>query len=175
VLAVELVVEHQNNEKRSPVLNSVRGFVSSWLSNHSDVDFPGILDDIHVVQLAALEVLATDLAPRINAYVAGEPQATVEEKRILAKRVNAELRSLGLGIECPSTGLVAHISVDHGKNAKNGRFRFLVLDEAGHMSCHSTAAVLPELKLTVIPPARDGRACWTQRIRAESKSSGPDV
>lgn len=106
------------------------------------------------------ESIARALSPHLNYHVALVPQDTYDEKRELAKWVNAELRRFGVAIKCPRTGLPAFLVADPGGRPGSGRFQLEVTqDGKPHRSVSSgtlmqLSLMASPVKPDVDPPAR---------------------
>jgi len=110
--------------------------------------------------------IAAYLGPALNAHCSTLPQQTYDEKRALAKWVNAELRQFGLAIKCPKTGQSAYLVAHPGGRPGIGRFHLEVAGPDGSPQRTLTSAVLPELAL--IPettPVKAGTTTAPTRAR----------
>jgi len=99
------------------------------------------------LQHATREAIARSIEPVLNDKVRSMPMATYEDKKALAKWVNAELNDLGLALRCPKTGrpawLLGHASGTPGV----GRFHYELSDpREGHRRT-VTSTALPHLEL----------------------------
>ncbi len=72
---------------------------------------------------ALTSLSARHLRDPLNTHIASLPKDSYEEKRQLAIWLNSELRSLGLAIRCPKTGLPTYIHAHIGREPTVGRFR----------------------------------------------------
>ncbi|MGD9790596.1 MAG: hypothetical protein AB7Q00_12655 [Phycisphaerales bacterium] len=93
------------------------------------------------------ERLAKSLEPALNAEAANRAHSTYEEKKDLAKWINAELRRMGLAIKDPKMNIPVLLVGNTGANPAKGRF---VLDRRTDdgKRIQSTASVeLPRLEL----------------------------
>jgi hypothetical protein len=91
--------------------------------------------------------LAEKLEPALNARAATMPQETYEDKKTLAKWINAELRRLGLAIKDPKTGKPCHLVGDSGNKPGIGRFMLNYTEDAGKLVHTVTSVTLPPLTL----------------------------
>lgn len=106
----------------------------------------GALTALHDVTRSTI---ANALEPALNEQAAAMPHATYEEKKDLAKWINAELRRFGLAIKCPKTGRPA-ILIGHATGVPGvGRFHIEVLGEEGVAKRTYTGVQLPKLELTL--------------------------
>lgn len=96
---------------------------------------------------ATRSAVAQALEPSLNRRVGELPSATYEDKRVLARWVNAELREFGLAIRCPKTSLAAHLVADQGRDPQVGRFQLEVTGPSGLPKRTLSAVVLPALEL----------------------------
>lgn len=95
-------------------------------------------------------MIARSLGPALNEHLAAAAQSTYDEKRALARWVNGELRSLGLAIQCPKTGLPAFLVGHPGGAPGVGRFHIEVV-ESGQVRRTVTSTSLPVLALMAEP------------------------
>lgn len=109
------------------------------------------LRSLHAASRAAI---AKAFEPVLNEHATTMPQATYDEKRALAKWVNAELRELGLAIRCPKTGQPALLRGHPGGTPGVGRFHLEITDSNGIQRRTVTSVTLPRLSLLVDDLAR---------------------
>jgi hypothetical protein len=93
------------------------------------------------------EELASALEPALNAHLATMPQHSYEEKKDLAKWINAELRQFGLAIRDPKSGGRSILQGNPGDDPHIGRFRLDHTDNSGKRHYPVNAVVLPQLAL----------------------------
>lgn len=103
--------------------------------------------------------------PVLNEMAQSLPQATYEEKKALAKWVNAEIRELGLAIRCPKTGLPGILRGHAGGIPGVGRFHVEVTDAQGVQRRTVTSTTLPKLDLMPDDLARAPYGERTHRSR----------
>jgi len=72
---------------------------------------------------ALTNLTARNLRDALNAHIASLPKDSYEQKRQLATWLNTELRSLGVAIRCPKTGLPTYLRAHIGREPTVGRFR----------------------------------------------------
>lgn len=95
------------------------------------------------------EQIAAELEQPLNDEVSHRAHESYEQKKELAKWVNAELRRFGLAIKCPKTGRPA-ILIGHATGVPGvGRFHIEVLGEEGVAKRTYTGVQLPKLELTL--------------------------
>ena len=124
------------------------------------------------------QLLAEQLAPVLNAKIQAMPHDTYEEKKTLAKWVNAEVERFGLAVKCPKTGLPATFRGHTGNWAEIGRFGFEVyIDGKRKVSAYSDK--LPELQLIDVTPSQkpetptvESEIPWQDEVRPKSTRSG---
>jgi hypothetical protein len=92
--------------------------------------------------------LARRLEDAFNRHVGGMPSATYDDKRALARWVNAELRRYGLALVCPKSRRPAVLLADPGGVAGVGRFQFQSESPEGRKVRAYSSAALPRLELT---------------------------
>jgi hypothetical protein len=109
--------------------------------------------------------LATALEPSLNVYAVTLPQTTYEEKKALAKWVNAELRRFGLALRCPGTNQPCLLQAYQGNHPEIGRFRFDFVDAEGHRRQPISSANLPRLELMLDDLTRAPYGQRAQRLR----------
>lgn len=106
------------------------------------------------LQSSMRAALAKAVEPSLNAQLRSMPHTTYDDKREVAKWLNAELRQLGLAIQCPKTGRPAFLVADPGGKPGIGRFQLEVTTETGKPHRSVSTASLPAL--TYIGTARSG-------------------
>jgi hypothetical protein len=93
--------------------------------------------------------IASEFEQPLNDEATSRPHESYEEKKELAKWVNAELRRFGLALKCPKTGRPA-ILIGHATGVPGvGRFHIEVLGEEGVAKRTYTGVQLPTLELTL--------------------------
>ena len=92
-------------------------------------------------------VIAAALEPSLNKYAATVPHETYDEKKELAKWINAELRRFGLAIKSPDTGSPCLIVATTGRNPAVGRFVLDYTDEFGKRHHPLSSGTLPHLEV----------------------------
>jgi hypothetical protein len=102
---------------------------------------------LHEADCSFREAVGKRLEDALNRQVAEMPQASYDDKRALAKWVNAELRRFALALICPKTGRPAALVADKGRTEKIGRFQFLSEAPDGRMVRAYSSATLPRLEL----------------------------
>lgn len=90
---------------------------------------------------------AAALEPALNAQASAMPQASYEDKKDLAKWVNAQLRALGLAVKDPKTGRPCHLVGSPGNRPDVGRFMLNHRDAGGRLVHGLTSVTLPHLEL----------------------------
>lgn len=108
--------------------------------------------------------LGVSIAPAINSLLDGSSRLDVAVLRNRVAAVNALLDELGLGIQCPSTGVPCRLGVDRVEHNR-GKVRLVCDNPDGPNRRRITLArfVLPEV--AVIPNDRPigARKAWQQR------------
>lgn len=92
-------------------------------------------------------VIASALEPVLNEQAAAMPQETYEEKKALAKWVNAELRRFGLALKSDRTDRPCILVGNPGNRPGFGRFMLQYADEHGKLQNPLTSVTLPHLAL----------------------------
>jgi hypothetical protein len=91
--------------------------------------------------------LAAAIEPAINSAAAAFPQSSYEEKKALAKWINAELRRFGLALRAPKTGHPCILVATTGPRPDVGRFVFDYVDASGKRHHPMSSATLPDLEV----------------------------
>lgn len=167
--------EGVENSNLGDGLQSIRSVIDDWFRSRECHTFGQLLEDAHVARTAALEAIARRLAPRINNWIFEAAPSGIVEKQALAKTLNNKVRSLGLAFVCPKTGEPGFFSVEHGDNAKEGRFRLVVLKPGSGRQKTTSSNQLPQhLRLRPLPFSDEGEFSWSKRMRQSgSTDRGP--
>jgi len=124
------------------------------LFSNLPADFNDKLEAVNQIRSAIQLQLAKKFETSFNEYIGRQPQSTPSERRDLAPDLNAFLRSLGLAIKCPMTGLPAILIVDNAEANQQDktRFRLEVKDRDGkrkrtktYVSCLPSFELIPAL------------------------------
>lgn len=91
--------------------------------------------------------VAQALEGEFNRRIGELPQATYEDKKTVAKFVNAELRRFGLAIRSPRTGDPTLLQAYPGNHPDVGRYRLDYTDAEGHRHHAVSWTTLPRLEL----------------------------
>lgn len=108
--------------------------------------------------------LADSLAPALNDTIQAMPHGTYEEKKILAKWVNDELRRFDLAIKCPKTGQPSILATGTGNHPEIGRFSIEHKTADGKRARPVNSPELPHLELMEAAPRREALAEWHERV-----------
>lgn len=95
--------------------------------------------------------LAKRLEEALNQQVSTMPAARYDDKRVVARWVNAELRRFGLALVCPKTRRPSVLLADPGGTPGIGRFQFQSETPEGRKVRAYSSALLPRLELTAAP------------------------
>jgi hypothetical protein len=95
--------------------------------------------------------VASRLEEALNEQVSAMPAASYDDKRALARWVNAELRRFGLALVCPKSRRPSVLLADPGGTPGAGRFQFQSESPEGRKVRAFSAAALPRLELTAAP------------------------
>jgi hypothetical protein len=95
--------------------------------------------------------VARRLEEALNQQVNVMPAASYDDKRALARWVNAELRRFGLALVCPKSQRPSVLLADPGGTPGTGRFQFQSESPEGRKVRAYSSAVLPRLELTAAP------------------------
>ena len=104
-------------------------------------------------QYAERLAMAAELEPALRARAKAMPQATLADKRALARWVNAELRRFGLAIRCPKTSRPSGMVADRGDDPGRGRFQLYSEGPDGKQQRTFSSVELPPLELVPALPA----------------------
>lgn len=112
---------------------------------------------LNALSNAFRQQMAITIQGSLNAQLAKIPQETYEEKKELAKWLNAEMRKFGIAVCCPKTGRASLLYADHGRHPAQGRFQLDNSDDEGNK--HRTLSFNELISLTFM--ADDlSRAAW---------------
>lgn len=140
--------QQQVGEVSGSIVEAFREGVASKLGDLPE-DYPARRQVLAALHDVTRSTIAKALESVLNDHAAEMPHATYEEKKELAKWVNAELRRFGLAIKCPKTGRPA-ILIGHATGVPGvGRFHIEVLGEEGVAKRTFTGVQLPKLELTL--------------------------
>ena len=138
-------------------------------------DCPALIAEMERFQHEFRVALAERLEPVLNAYVRQLPQDTYEDKKALARFVNAQLSPLGLAVRCPKTGMPSIIEADaNDASGKVSRFRYFARRPEGRRVRTVSNKELPVLELMEDTPRGEGLVNWADKVqvRGESNSQG---
>lgn len=146
----------QLESERVPRPEIVDNFNHSVASKLADLpqDFAARREALRALHLAARSAIAESFEAALNREASERPQQTYEDKKALAKWVNAELRELGLTVRCPKTGRPAFVRGHAGGTPGVGRFHLEITDERGVQQRTVTSVNLPYLNLEADDLAR---------------------
>ena len=127
-------------------------------------DYPRRSETLAAMTTAYREELAAQLAPALNAHIRAMPHETYEEKKVLAKWVNDELRRFDLAINCPKTGQPSILLVGSGNHPEIGRFMIEHKTPEGKRVRPVNTPELPQLELMEANPRREALLEWRDRV-----------
>ncbi len=139
---IRLAVPQESQDKINQIRRAVRAIADALPDAYAKKR-----DGIVATGDAVREELARALEPILNAEAAKLPQATYDEKKTLAKWINAELRRVGLAIRCPKTGNPCLIVATTGHSPLVGRFVLDYTDSEGKRQHPVSSVTLPTLQL----------------------------
>jgi len=126
--------------------------VLQLLDAPADLSLKELLTLAHQAESAFLTQLAIQITPAMNHYLRDQPHNTYEEKKTLAKWLNAELGALALSVQCPRSGRAGCLVGDIGKDPVHGRFQINVATEDGkRRRTISGKTLLERLELEFVP------------------------
>ncbi len=95
-----------------------------------------------------LTSIAEVVQPLVVEYFNSLPHETYEQKKLVAKELNACVASIGLALMCPKTGLTAYLVADPGGNKpESGRFQLSVAESSGGRKRSMTSVDMPPIRL----------------------------
>lgn len=120
------------------------------------------------------EEVGRSLGPAINERLAGMPKETYDEKKALARYVNAELRRFGLAARCPKTGRASILQADYGRHPEHGRFQMDNVDDEGRRDRSLSFNDLIPLELVPDDLSRASWGKWAgeERAKASKRTRG---
>ncbi len=131
-------------------------------------DVEGLYRELLGESLAFRERLAAQYAPELTAFLRSFPLETLAQKRTAVRAVNGRLKSLGLAIRCPKTGLAARLVAHPGNHPDVGRFQFELLGDPPRRRTVSTPDP-PPLELMPEPPE-----AGAEDFRQEQQGKSPE-
>jgi hypothetical protein len=114
-------------------------------------DYDSVRADLAALYDCVRAEVAERLGPALNRKAVDTPHGTYDEKKELAKWVNAELRRFGLALKCPKTGRPAFLVGHAGGQTGVGRFQLEITESDGRPYRPVTSVTLPAL--TLMPDA----------------------
>lgn len=138
----QVSVSHRDLSERGNLKSAIRASLARTPPKYVDIRSTLTrLDDTF-----RSEVGQTLEAP-LNAHARSLPHETYEDKKELAKWVNAELRRFGLAIRCPKTGRPAHLVGNAGGQPGVGRFQLEIFEPTGERRQTVSSVQMPNLEL----------------------------
>jgi hypothetical protein len=142
--------------------NAVRSAVQRVLAGSDH--YGGQVRELRRLRTLAHEELAAAFESRFNAALQEMPQQDVDAKRLLCASANETLKSLGLSIRDPKTGLSAILVADtRSADDDRGRFRLEVRHPDGRVVRTLSSTELVEFELCEAPVRHEPLA---RRFRA---------
>ena len=138
-------------------------------------DYDGLSAALTEIHHAYRQNLADSLTPALTVKIQEKPHAGYEDKKELAKFVNAELRKYGLTIKCPKTGRPASLGADPGNHPAEGRFHLLTEAEDGKkvrtLNTPQLSTLLEGFELMPDDPDRKRWGKWADRVDADPRGA----
>lgn len=145
------------------------------LTEGLSADYDGLSAALTEIHQAYRQNLADSLTPALTVKMQEKPHAGYEDKKELAKFVNAELRKYGLTIKCPKTGRPASLGADPGNHPAEGRFHLLTEAEDGKkvrtVNTPQLSTLLESFELMADDPDRKRWGKWTDRVQVGAKGA----
>jgi len=158
-----------SGEEKNEISDKLRRMNHLLVEREGD-SYKDLVNRLMEAQELFFGVLADRLAPSLNDHLTKLPQATPDNKKLIARTLNADLKALGLAIKCPRTGKPAMLHVDFGVVAPKGRFRVELFDRSRTMASQS----LSRVELTRRPLRREALSeYWADRVSGGHSSEEP--
>jgi hypothetical protein len=113
------------------------GAIVKILGEAGSEDYLAAASKLRTARDAFHEEIASRLCDSLNNHIAKMPQSTLEDKKSLAKWLNAEMRSLGIAIRCLKSGGPAYLQAAVGDDRLRGRFQVCLLEHPNHARTQS--------------------------------------
>lgn len=157
-------------EGRQAIASAIRSLAASLPADYERRS-EGLADALQ----AARQELVAQLTSALSAKMQEMPHESYEDKKELAKFINAELRKFGLTIKCPKTGRPASLGAGLGNHPTQGRFHLLTQTEDGkrHQTIFTPhlSTLLDQFELMADDPDRKRWGKWTDQVRRGGESA----
>lgn len=143
--------------------------ISALMSKNSTLGFAEVLDNARRARDEFHQLLAEQLADPLNCFIRNQNCTTLIRKQAISNLVNAQLRALGLAIECPRTGLPANLRGARDHESSEGRFQLELLVSAAQSRQRTVSSRdIPTLRLMVRPERREAgpQIGWRSKKRS---------
>jgi hypothetical protein len=166
-------VSPEKDKSQNSLVLERRQRILQLLDAPADLPLGEFLTRAHRAEGAFLTQLASQLAPIMNRHLRQQPHETYEQKKTLAKWLNAELGALALSIRCPRTGQPAFLVGDVGDDPAKGRFQINATAEDGGRKRTVSSTGLLDLDFIgdfPKPPCREmdaSRLSWGRTVRRQ--------
>lgn len=138
------------------------GMVPSWVERYREeltrelmdplpTDYGELRNVLGKLKDVNRRMTAEAIQGALNAHAASLPHETYEEKKELAKWINAELRHFDLAIFDNKTKKPASVRADRGGKPAVGRFQVEVINENGRPQRTLSSVTLPTFQLIPVP------------------------
>jgi hypothetical protein len=143
--------------------------IAASLSKPPATEYGQLASDLAELNRDVREEIASRLEPALNAKIQAMPHDTSEEKRMVARWVNEELRRFNLAIRFEKDGeeYPATLVVQSEKYTPNGRFRLEYKTPDGKAQRALYEEHVPSLSLMEAPPRREPLR-WAERTARQS-------
>jgi hypothetical protein len=157
-------------ETERPVTQDRQKWLHDFLTSKDSYPLSQLMPQLHRATDLFLHEIAERVCGPMNDYLRTMPQATLEEKKALAKWLNAQLGAMGLAIRCPKSNSPAFVVADIGDNPRVGRFQLRVSDNGESSRSRTTLSrvELPRLEFTPVHGSGPNVSKW----RSFAKRSG---
>jgi hypothetical protein len=114
-------------------------------------------------QLLFQEYVCQQIQEPLNLKLKEMPHHSYEEKRYMSVWLNSELRSFGIAVKCPNTGLACSFHADAGRTPNNaGKFRLIPVDDEKRRTL-SSVQLFP-ISLMPRPVTKSRFDNWSERM-----------
>lgn len=127
--------------------DSYQTTLRKWLDDAARNDVTVLAVDAHEAHSAFIQECIDRLTGPLNEMICNAKQDTWPEKVALAKRINAILEPLHLGILCSTTGRVGALTVQHMTKSNRTRFALHVRKESGGFTTSNSRVRLAAVQL----------------------------
>lgn len=150
-------------------------YLAALLDVPKDSGYDAVAQRLEQVSRDIKREVAARLLPVLKDEMRRRPHESFDDKKILVKWVNDELRRFGLAIKSPKSDRAATLSCNAGNHPEEGRFRLASEDNDGRPQSFNTprlSELLDNLVLIDAPTRREALAEWHGRAGRPSGVPG---